>query len=98
MNTIGRDAVIEAIESVETQTYSFGGQTHDDCVGTVAKIIEAVRALKSQPAQPDPRDEALRLARSKLARAAAHVWPTCPALYGELKEALAAIDEVMKGK
>ena len=84
---IDRDSVIEECAKffdLDDTALFFGG-----------RVAEELRSRKSQPAQPDPRDEALRLAREALTHAQNQAYP-----FGGLElfaKALAAIDEVLKG-
>ena len=58
-----------------------------------------IRALKSQPATPDPRDEALKMAREALlnCEGALDEIRGYPVTVDLVIEALAAIDKVLEG-
>lgn len=114
MNTIDRNAVIEECAKVcdELDRNGYIYETYDGVEASPAEAghcAAALRALKSQPAKPDPRDEALRLARDAIQDLRSgwiYIRETHGDLYGvgwdraesKADEALAAIDEVMKGK
>ena len=93
---IDRDSVIEECAGIcdRFQARNVGMQPAE-CAG-------AIRALKSQPAAPDPRDEVIRLARVAID---AHLNPCgcfngCEFCNGKatLSEALSAIDKVIGEK
>ena len=100
-----RDAVIEECARVcdELERTGYVYETHDEFDEILAEAChcaDVLRALKSQPAAPDPRDEVIRLARVAID---AHLNPCgcfngCEFCNGKatLSEALAAIDALPK--
>ena len=96
-----RDAVIEECAKVcdELERNGFHYETYDGRDRIVSAeachCADAIRALKSQPATPDPRDEALRIAREALAEVLE--WCVCQDSkhYAPCYKALFAIDKVL---
>ena len=83
----------DELDCQECSTYGDYAWSANDC-------LQAIRALKSQPATPDPRDEALRIAKEALEDAHQNINPErgfADEVERDIEKALAAIDKVMKG-
>ena len=96
--TDNRDAVIEQVEYLIRSCWNpHKGLNSEQQASneTVEYLINKVVALKSQPAQPDPKDEALKVARQALQDSIDKLRCTESWLWEDLVEALAAIDAVL---